>query len=471
MALCRRNNRANGATTQIFATFAPCMKSLFRRLLPQYVATLRLAAPVALSQLGFVVVQFADNAMVGAYGGDDTLPLAAVSFGVMMSFVLFSLALGVTLGLTPLVGEHFARGEYRATAHYLQVSLVMNSVLGLIFMGVQIASEPLLYMLSQPVEVVDMALPYYRLMAYSIPAVMIYGCFKQFLEGVGNTIAPMFIALASNLVNIFLNWLFIFGHWGFEPMGVYGAGLATLISRVSMPFVALAFFAIRSQYRDYLALFSRGVRYLSNIANLLRVGVPIAGQMFLEGIAFIVTSIMMGWLGAEAIAANQIGGVYGNAAFMMTVAIGSAATIRTSHAFGRGDRVALRDATLASLHVGVVWGVLVFVSFMALNSLMPRLFTTNESVIVLASTMIIYIAVYQVSDALQGTLVGILRGVQDVRIIAILSFVAYVLLNIPVGYLCAFVFGMGAEGLMVGYIVGLSVAAVGYFVRVRRRIR
>lgn len=444
---------------------------LFARYASHYKANLRLAAPVALSQLGYVVVQFADNAMVGAYGGDDPLPLSAVSFGVMMSFVLFSLVLGITLGITPIIGEHFARGEYRRTAHYLQASLVMSAVMGVGFMLLQMWSEPLLYRLGQPVAVVDMALPYYRLMGYSMPAIMLYGCFKQFLEGAGNTVSPMLIAFASNVINIILNWVFIFGHCGAEPMGVYGAGLSTLIARYSLPIIALGYFVFTPKYRDYLRLFSRGIDYLSHIARLLRIGVPVAGQMFLEGIAFVVTSIMMGWFGAEAIAANQVGGMYGNAAFMMTIAIGSATTIRVSHAFGRRDMQELRDAVISSAHLGLLWGVTVLVSFVALNQLMPLAFTTNQEVIALGANLIVLVALYQIPDALQGTMVGVLRGMQDVKIIAGLSFVAYVLLNIPVGYLCAYVFDMGAEGLMVGYIVGLSTAAIAYSVRVWRRLR
>ena len=196
---------------------------------------MKLALPVALSQLGYIVVQFADNAMVGAYGGNDPLPLSAVSFGVMISFVMFSLCLGITLGLTPIVGEHFARGEYRRTAQYLQCSIVSYTLFGVVFMILQLLSVPLLYKLGQPVEVVDMAVPYYELMAYSLPAIMLYGCFKQFLEGAGNTVAPMVIAIITNLVNILFNWVFIHGHWGFEAMGVYGAGLATLIARYLSP--------------------------------------------------------------------------------------------------------------------------------------------------------------------------------------------------------------------------------------------
>ena len=427
--------------------------------------------PIALSQLGYAVVQFADNAMVGSYGGDNPLPLSAVSFGVMMSFVMFSLSMGICLGMTPIVGEHFARGEYRRTAHYLQSSLVAYPIIGVVFMVLQLLSVPLLYRLGQPVEVVDMAVPYYRLMAYSLPSIMLYGCFRQFLEGVGNTVMPMVFAVATNVVNIVLNWVFIYGNCGCEAMGVYGAGLATLIARWILPFVALVYFVVKSEYRDYLKLFSRGVNYLKDTFRLLSLGIPTAGQMLLEGAAFVVTSVMMGWLGTEAIAANQIVMTYGNAAFMLTIALGSAATIRVSHSYGLRDMEKMRAATHSSIHLGLLWGAITLALFVALRSLLPRLFTPNEEVVTLASQMIVFVALYQVSDAIQCTLIGVLRGMQDVKIIAYLSFVAYVLINIPVGYLCAFTFGFGSSGLLVGYVVGLSTAAVAYGVRVYKNLK
>ena len=444
---------------------------IFSRYIDHYKANLRLAMPIALSQLGYVVVQFADNAMVGSYGGDDPLPLSAVSFGVMMSVVLFSLAMGITLGLTPVIGEHFARGEYRRTAHYLQSSLVSYPILGVIFMVLQQLSVPLLYKLGQPVEVVDMAVPYYKLMGYSLPAIMLYGCFKQFLEGMGNTVTPMVIALVTNMMNIVLNWVFIYGNCGCEAMGVYGAGLATLIARWASPVLIFIYFVVRSEYRDYLKLFSRGVKYIKDTYRLLTIGVPLAGQMLLEGSAFVVTSVMMGWFGAEALAANQVAMTYGNAAFMLTIALGSAATIRVSHCYGLGDREKMRDVVISSSHLSAVWGAMVFISFIAFRGVLPRLFTPSEPIIALASQMIIWVGLYQISDAVQGTLIGVLRGMQDVKIIAGLSFVAYVLLNIPVGYLCAFTFGFDSTGLLAGYVVGLTTAAIAYGIRVYRNLR
>jgi MATE family multidrug resistance protein len=237
------------------------------------------------------------------------------------------------------------------------------------------------------------------------------------------------------------------------------------------PLLIFAYFVIKSEYRDYLKLFSRGVNYLKDSWRLLSIGVPLAGQMLLEGSAFVVTSVMMGWFGAEALAANQVAMTYGNAAFMLTIALGSATTIRVSHCYGLRDRAQMRDAVVSSVHLAALWGVGTFVLFITLRTLLPQLFTPSEDIIALASRMIAWVGLYQISDAIQGTLIGVLRGMQDVKIIAGLSFVAYVLLNIPVGYLCAFTFGLGSTGLLVGYVVGLSTAAVAYAVRVYRNLR
>lgn len=432
---------------------------------------LRLAAPVALAQLGYIAVQVADNAMVGQFGGENTIPLAAVAFGTNISWLFFFLCIGLTVGLTPLIGEMFVQHRKQEMAHYLQTSLLLYPLFGVVCMGLQIASEPLLYYLGQPADVVDMALPYYRLMAYGLPFVMLYGSIKQFLEGVGNTKSAMLVAVITNCVNIILNYIFIFGKCGFEPMGAYGAGLATLISRILNPILLGAYFLWSSSYREYIALFSRKVEHIRNSVRLLKLGFPIAGQMVLEALAFIVTGIMMGWFGTEAISANQVGNTYGNCTFMLILSLGSATTICVSHAFGRRSIEEIADVVRSALSMAVIWGLCIIALFVSLRHLMPLFFTKNSEVIALASQMLILYATYQLSDAIQCILVGILRGLQQVTSIAKISFIAYIVLNIPVGYFVAFHLDMGAPGLIVGYIVGLSTAAILYGLQVRKYMR
>ncbi|MBQ2026614.1 MAG: MATE family efflux transporter [Alistipes sp.] len=432
---------------------------------------LRLATPVVLAQLGYIAVQVADSAMVGSYGGESAVPLAGVSFGSTIAWVFSFLCMGLSIGLTPIIGELFVQDEKQRMANYLGTSLLFFPIFGVVCMALQIATEPLLYHLGQPVEVVDMAQPYYRLMAYCLPFVMIYGSFKQFLEGVGNTKAAMIVTIITNLINILLNYIFIFGKCGFEPMGVYGAGLSTLISRILNPILLGGYFVGAKRYREYLSLFSRKAKHWRNSLHLLKMGLPISGQMVLEALAFIVTGIMMGWFGTEAISANQIGNTYGNCTFLMVLSLGSATTICVSHAFGRRSIDEIADVVRSALSMAVIWGIGIITIFVSLRHIMPMMFTENEAVILLASQMLILYGTFQLSDALQCILVGILRGLQQVRSIAFISFIAYIVINIPVGYFVAFKLDMGAAGLIVGYIVGLTTAAILYGVQVRRYMR
>ncbi len=442
-----------------------------KRYLSKVPELLRLALPVMLAQLGYIATQVADNAMVGMYGGEDAVPLAAVAFGTSISWLFFFLCIGLTVGLTPVIGELFVQDRKQEMAHYLQTSLTLYPIFGLACMALQIVTEPLLYRLGQPVEVVDMALPYYRLMAYCLPLIMLYGAIKQFLEGVGNTKSAMIVAVITNVINIILNYVFIFGKCGCEPMGAYGAGLATLVSRILNPILLGTYFLCSKRYREYISLFSRKVKHWHNSVKLLKLGFPIAGQMVLEALAFIVTGIMVGWFGTNAISANQVGNTYGNCTFMLILSLGSATTICVSHAFGRRDLNEIKDVVRSALSMALVWGIGVIIAFVSLRHVMPLLFTENKDVAILASQMLVVYATFQLSDAMQCILVGILRGLQQVTSIAVISFIAYIVLNIPVGYIVAFHLGMGAPGLIVGYIVGLSTAAILYGMQVARYLR
>lgn len=193
--------------------------------------------------------------------------------------------------------------------------------------------------------------------------------------------------------------------------------------------------------------------------------------MFLESSAFIGTGIMMGWLGKEAISANQIANTMSTSAFMIVLSIGAATTIRTSHCYGRRDIGELTMAVKASYHLVLAWNTLAAIVFISLCDFLPSLFTENTEVIRIASSLFVFMAFFQLSDGVQNVSVGVLRGIQDVKIIMPIAFTAYWLLNLPVGYLLAFTLGMGPTGMYVGYIVGLSVAAILMIRRIRHRIR
>ena len=309
----------------------------------QYKANLRLALPVVLTQLGQILTQFADNLMVGRYGGSDPTPLAAVSFGGAVFFILFIAAIGIALGMTPLVGELYAQGDREKSSGLLQNGILFYGLLGVAMAAVQYAVIPLMYHLGQPAEVVDMAIPYYRMLVWSMPFIMLFFTFKQFLEGVGNTKVEMFVTIAANLANIGFNWVFIYGRYGFPEMGAEGAGLGTLMSRIIAPMLMIGYFYSRSKYRVYLEGFSPRNYSWASVRQLLHMGLPISMQMFLEASAFVGTGIMMGWFNKETMSANQIATTIGNCAFMIVMSIGAATTIRVSHCYARATSASCRS--------------------------------------------------------------------------------------------------------------------------------
>ena len=448
---------------------------------PYYKANLRLALPVILSQVGHITVQLADTAMVGHYGGEDPTPLAAVSFATSIFYIVFVAAMGLSFGLTPLVGEHFARGDNRYCSELLQNGAALFTILGFLSAGLLILVRPLLSMLGSVMTgsdgasvgaVVDMALPYYDTLVWSMIPIMLVCTVKQFLEGVGNTRIAMVTVIIANVVNIVLNWVFIFGKCGFEPMGAVGAGYATLIARWLQAVVLVGYFLWTPKFKDYTAqLFLHSMLRLRTIYDIIKVGTPIAFQMLMEASAFVVAGVLVLAFGAHAVSAYQIGTNMMNVTFMIVVAIGSATTILCSHIYGRRDYSTLRRTVNAAYMMGLAWNVTVAILFIIFRYDIPRLFTSNEPTIELTATMLIFIALFQVSDCLQAISISILRGLQDVKVIMPIVVISYVVFNIPVGYFLSFDCGFGAVGLIMGFIVGLSTCALLTILRVRRDVR
>ena len=447
------------------------MLHLFKSYKEQYRLNLKLALPVILTQLGQILTQFVDNVMVGQYGGDDPTPLAATSFGGAVFFILFIASIGVALGMTPLVGELFTQKRHRESAVLLQNGIVFYTTLGVVMSVVQYAAIPLMFHMGQPAEVAQMAIPYYKMLVYSLPFIMLFFSFKQFLEGVGNTKAETVVTIASNVSNCFFNWLFIYGNWGCPEMGVAGAGLGTLLARVVSPTLVIAYFFLSKRFRAYLREFRWSQFSFGTVWKLLKMGLPISFQMFLEASAFVGTSIMMGWLGTHAISANQIAGTLGNCSFMIILSLGAATTIRISHAYGRRDVNEVALAAKASYHLVLMWCAVCAVMYISLRHFIPLLFTTNTEVIAIASNLMFFIALYQLSDGIQNASVSILRGLQDVKIIMPIAFLSYWVLNLPVGYFFGFVLDMGPSGLFLGFTFGLSSAALMMLLRIRARMR
>lgn len=464
------------ANSQNSCTFvAPKHTALtFRDYLPYYRRNLRLAFPVMLTQLGGALVGLIDSVMVGHYSTTD---LAAVSFanGVFFTFMVF--AMGAIMGLTPLVG--FVAGkanggtasedDARTIAAYLRSGAVFTLLLSLAMVLILAAFIPLLGHLGQEPVVVEKAVPYYICIVLSIVPFLFFCLQKQFLEGLGNTWVAMVITLIMNLLNIGLNWVLIFGHFGFPAMGATGAGIATLISRLLMPFGFYAVLHIKREWRAYVRWERPAHNALrAQLRQLWKTGAPIGGQTVLETILFTLSFVIMGWLGKEALAAHQVANQIADFAFMLSVGVGSATTIRVSHQYGCGDLHAVRMASNASIHLILLMNTIGAGLMIGFRNQIPYLFTHDEAVAQIASTLIVFAGLFQYADGMQCVGAGMLRGLADVRRPMIHAFVAYILVALPVGLVLMFPCGMGAPGMWIGFIVGLSLAAILFHARFHR---
>ncbi|MBQ7530742.1 MAG: MATE family efflux transporter [Paludibacteraceae bacterium] len=435
-----------------------------REYLPYYRRNLAVAFPVMLTQLGAAIVGLADCIMVGHYSTTD---LAAVSFanGIFFTFMVF--AMGAVMGVTPLVGHAFVQHDDSRVSSLLQNGLWFTVLLGGVTTLVLAACVPLMPLMGQDPAVVTAARPYLVMRILSLLPFLLFCLQKQFLEGLGNTMVAMLICLGLNLLNILLNWVFIFGHWGAEPMGAYGAGLASLIATALMPVAFVIAIAAKPDWRRYLRLFSRTQRSRSLLRELADVGFPIGLQTTMETVLFTISFIMVGWISKEALAAHQVTNQVADFAFMLSLGVGSATTIRVSHQYGLGDLRAMRMAANASIHLVLLMNTLGAALMIGLRHYIPYLFTSDGQVVELASQLLIFAGLFQYADGLQCVGAGMLRGVTDVKAPMWITVVTYVFIALPLGYVLMFPAGLGAVGMWISFLVALILAAVAFHLRFR----
>lgn len=433
--------------------------------------TLALAAPVALSQVSDMLTVMADTVMVGHVG---TVPLAAATLANTVWILGFLFPLGFTIAITPLAGAAWGERNLPAMARAVRGGARLSLLVGAVATVVLAALAPLLDRFGAPAEVASAATGYYLWIVASILPRMAFGVFKQTAEAMANTRSAMVVALVANAVNVLLNWVFIWGHWGAPAMGVAGAGLATFLSRVLMLAMMWLIWNRTSTFaRLRVALRSPAVRQLDRASDrhdmrvAFRTGLPIAGQIVLEVSAFAVGAMMIGWLGAVPLAAHQVAMNLAALTFMVALGISAAATIRVSNALGAGDGRFVRDAGTAALALVLAWNAITAAMFFTLRFWLPTNYTNDPAVIALAAELLLFAAIFQIFDGSQNVGLGLLRGLNDVRIPTLMAIASYTCINIPVSYLCAFPLEMGARGVWLGFIAGLAVASILYVLRFR----
>ena len=437
----------------------------FRDYIPYYKRNLAVAFPVMLTQLGAALVGIADSVMVGHYGTAD---LAAVSFGNGIFFTFMVFSMGALMGITPLVGHAFVQQKHQRIASLLQNGILFALILGLLTCLLLAILIPLMQYMGQEQVVVDAAKPYLVTRIIGLLPFLFFCLQKQFLEGLGNTFVAMLITFFVNLLNILLNWVFIFGHWGCRPMGAYGAGLASMIASLLMPVIFLVVILSKPEWRQYFTFFSKSLNSRAVLAELRRVGFPIGIQTTMETVLFTISFIMVGWISKEALAAHHIANNVADFAFMLSLGVGAATTIRVSHQYGLRDYHAMRMAARASVHLILLMNTLGAALMIGLCQYLPLVYTDDPEVIRIATPLLVFAGLFQYADGLQCVGAGMLRGITDVQRPMIYAFIAYVVVALPLGWVLMFPAGMGVEGMWVSFIVALSMAALLFLVRFHR---
>ncbi len=417
----------------------------------------QLAAPVMMGQLGQVMVGVADTIMVGQVG---KIPLAASSLANSLFIIIMVFGIGVSFAISPITAKAQGENNYHSTSNILKHSLVVNTSLGVILSSLVILLSYSIPYLNQPEDVATLAAPYLRIIGISILPIMVFQALRQFSEGLSITIPPMIIIIGTNLLNILFNYILIFGKLGFPAMGLFGAGIATLLSRIIMMSIIYVYIFSSNKFNPYLKYFKEVIISMVEVKKILKLGLPMGLQFTFEVTAFAFAAIMIGWLGATELAAHQIAINLAAVTFMAASGIGAAASIRVGNQLGKKDIVTMRNAAFTCVGMVGVFMLVMAAGFILLRNYLPHLYINNEDVIAQAASLLVVAAIFQLSDGLQVVSLGALRGIADVKIPTFITLFAYWGCALPFGYILGFKFGLGAEGVWYGLLIGLTIAAI-----------
>ena len=437
----------------------------FSQYTKEFKKNMQLAYPVMLGQLGHVLVGFADSIMVGELG---PAPLAAVSLANSLAFIAFSIGIGFTFAITPLIAEAHTSNNVSRGKNYFQHGILMSLILSFVLCGALFLMKPLMYRMDQPVEVVEYASPYFDIVMYSMIPMLLFQAYKQFSDGMSQTQYPMRAAIIANVINVGLNYLLIYGKFGFPKLELIGAGLGTLISRVLM----LAFIMYIVHTKDVFSVFVERIKF-SNfkkrfVMKVLNVGYPSALQMFFEVGMFAGGILITGMIGTIAQAANQISLNLATMTYMVAVGLSVTATIRVGNQKGLKDYVSLKRMALSVLLLMFILDIFLAGGFILLKDFLPTLYVEDTGVIKMAATLLIIAGLFQIPDGIQVVLLGALRGLQDVKVPMVYTFIAFWVVGLPVSYVLGIKTDLGAIGVWIGMLVSLTLSAIMLYLRFQK---
>ena len=426
---------------------------------------MRIGVPIMMGQMSTIVMGLADTLMVGRYGTNE---LAAAGFVNNVLALLVIGGMGFSYGLTPIVGALLGEGRVHSIAGKLKNGLFACSGVGLLMMllaGLLLISLPLLGL---PQELLPLVRPYLLLLLLSMLPMMAFNAYKQFSDGIQDTSMPMWIILIANVFNIFGNWLLIFGHCGLPEMGLFGAGLATLLSRILQFILMASVFHLTRRYDLYRKDFPEARITGTDQLELHRIGWPVALQLGMEAASFSFSAIYVGWLGATALAAHQIMLTVSQLFFMLYYGMSAAVAVQVSYYRGASEMEETRKVAAAGLHLCWLIALIEGIPLFLFRDKVGMLFTNSSEVVALVAAIAIPFLLFQVGDALQSTYANALRGIARVKAMVWIAFVAYILISLPLGYIFGFVCGWGLVGIWMAFPFGLTTAGLLYYKEFRR---
>ncbi len=420
--------------------------------------TVKLALPIIIGELAQMALHIIDAAMVGSISYKQ---LAAAALVINAMNIPFVLGIGMTISVSQMVSMAHGRRDGQLVSHYFYNGFILCAVTAVIISLGLVFGRGILTQLGQDPEVVALALPFMKLMGLSIIPMLLFMTLKQFADGLEYTKTAMIISLLGMPVNILLNWLLIYGNLGFPRLELNGAGWATLITR-SLMFIVLGLVILKHRrFKKYVAVSSRQWKLRKKtLYELLHIGVPSSLQIGMEAGAFAVSGIIIGTISAVAQASHQIALSCASFTFMVSMGLAQAGSIRVSNAFGRRDWPKISVIGKSTLGVALLYGMFCAISFFVFRFQLPKLFNDNTAVLNMAALLLLYAAVFQISDSTQAIGAGLLRGIKDVKFPTLLIGIAYWVVGLPLGYILAFPLGLGASGIWLGLITGLTLASI-----------
>ena len=431
----------------------------------------QLASPVMLGMLGHTFVSFVDNIMVGQLG---TAQLAAVSLGNSFMFIAMSLGIGFSTAITPLIAEADTTEDFTKGKSIFKHGLFLCTVLGVLLFLLIWLAKPLMYLMKQPDEVVQLAIPYLDLAAVSLIPLVIFQGIKQFSDGMSMTKLPMYATISANLINIAVNYVLIFGKFGFPELGIVGAAYGTLISRVFMVWHLRYLLKGKEKSKAFVTQIKLFVLDQLMLKKLIGLGFPSAMQMFFEVAIFTSAIWLSGLLGKNAQAANQIALNLGSMTFMVAMGLSVTAMIRVGNQKGLKQYFELRRIAFSIFLFGLILAVGFALLFLVFHTELPKLYLDsddainaldNKEVMAIASKLLLVAAVFQISDSIQVVVLGALRGLQDVKIPMVLVFISYWIIGFPVSWFLGKADAYGSLGIWLGLLAGLTTASILLYIR------